>query len=463
MRPVPWTAGWAAASWLCATAAMAAPAAPSVVRCTLAQCFQRGLERSPLMAAARLGLDQYQSKLREAKSVFYPKFEVNGFASVLPALKPGRDGGEPLEDYDFTSLGPLAVGSIGMAQTIWTAGKVSSLKQLASEGVDIARATVRVAEDELRYQLGRAWWGLVLVEDLRELTGDVRRILDETRTRMEKQRDAGDEGFNQGDLLRLNVYAAEIEDKLRQNERAKQQALDGARLAMGESLDVAVEPVGELTPVAVPPLPIEAVEALALANSPRFLAQRGGVRARLLQVESAEAQLWPDLLFIVRVAGTYAPTRDSTGDSLASNPSNAATTGLGLVLRWTLDIWRQVEKIAQARLDLRQAQLTIEHERQKLKVDVRAAFREMTDARAMIDVQYKAFKSARGLLNATTQAWEDGFEDYAEVLRVTESYVRRRLAWAEAIHGYNLAAAALGRLCGTDLAAIKVALPVAAP
>ncbi len=455
-----WIAALAAAASLAAVPGLTTPAA---VRCTLAQCFQQGLEKSPLMAAARLGLDQYQSRLREAKSVFYPKFEVNGFASVLPALKPGRDGSEPLEDYDFTNLGPLGVASIGMAQTLWTAGKVSSLKQLANEGVDIARATVRVAEDELRYQLSRAWWGLVLVEDLRELTGDVRRILDETRTKMEKQRDDGDEGFNQGDLLRLNVYAAEIEDKLRGNERAKQQALDGARLAMGLPLETPVEPVGELTPVAVPPLSVEAIEALAQANSPRFLAQRGGVRARLLQVEAAEAQLWPDLLFIVRVAGTYAPTRDSSSDSLASNPSNAATTGLGLVLRWTLDIWRQVEKIDQARLDLRQAQFNIEHERQKLKVDARAAFREMTDARAMIDVQYKAYKSARGLLNATTQAWEDGFEDYAEVLRVTESYVRRRLAWAEAIYGYNLAVAALGRLCGTDLTALTAVMPVGHP
>ncbi|MSQ81830.1 MAG: TolC family protein [Myxococcales bacterium] len=442
------------------TTVFAAEPAPAPMRCTLDACYHRALERSPLMAAARIGLEQYQSRVREAQSVFYPKFEVNGFASVLPGLKPGKTGSEPTEDYDFTNLGPLAVGSIGMAQTLWTAGKFSSLKQLANEGVDIARTLVRVAEDEMRFQLSRAWWGLVLVDDLRDLTEEIRKVLSEQREKLERQRDEEDPAFNQSDLLRLNVYAAEIEEKLRQFERNRQQALDGARLAMGDPNEVEVQAAGELTPVTMAPISIEAAEALALANSPRHVAQRGGVKARLLQVSAAENQLWPDLLFIVRVAATYAPTRDSSSDSLASNPSNAATTGLGLVLRWTLDIWRQLERIEQARLDVRQAQLQLDGERAKLRVDVRQAWREMTDALAMISVQHKAFKAARGLLTVETQAYDDGFGEYSEVLRAMESFVRRRLAHAEAIFTYNLAVAGLSRLVGMELTTLRVLPPV---
>ena len=422
-----------------------------VYRCTLDECYRLALQRSPLMEAARISVAQYASKAREANTVFLPKFEVNGFLSVLPALKPGKNGSEPLEDYDFTNLGPLAVGSIGLAQTIWTAGKVSSLKKLASEGVDIARATVRVAEDELRYLLSRAWWGLVLVADLQDLTKDIRRLLDEQRAKLEKQRDEADEGFNQSDLLRLNVYGAEIEEKLRQFERNRQQALDGVRMALGEKSDLDIDAAGELTPVSVPPLPVEAVEALAIANAPRYLAQRGGVRARLLQVDAAKANLWPDVLFIARVAATYAPTRDSSSDSLAANPSNAATTGLGIVLRWTLDIWRQLEKVEQAELDARQAALQVAGEREKLRMDVRQLWREMVDAQAMIGVQEKAHKAARGLLTAETQAYDDGFQDFAEVLKAMESYTRRRLAHAEAIYTYNMAVAAVARQAGAGL------------
>ncbi len=426
-----------------------------VLHCTLAQCTARALSRSPFLAAARLGVDQYQSKLREAHSVFYPKLEVNGFASVLPALKPGHDGSKPMDDYDFTRLGPLGVGSIGIAQTLSTFGKVNTLQELAEKGIDIARTTVRVAEDEMRYQLARAWWGLVLVADLRSLTDDVRRLLDETRTKLDKQRDEGDAAFNQNDLLKLNVYAAEIEEKLRTFARNREQALDGLRLAMGDDAAQDIVPAGELTAVVVPAMPIEAAEQLAVANAPRLVAQRGGVQARLLQVDAAQANWWPDLLFVARVAGTYAPTRDENSDSLATNPSNTATTGLGVVLRWTLDIWRQLERVEQAELDLRQAQLAIAGETARTRTDARQLFREMMDAHAMIGIQDKAHRAARGLLTAETQAYDDGFGDFTEVLRAMESYTRRRLAFAEAMFTYNVAVAALSRQVGMDLTTLQ--------
>ena len=422
------------------------------IHCTLAQCTARAMARSPFLAAARLGVNQYESKLREAQSVFYPKFSVEGFGSVLPALKPGHDGSKPFEDYDLTKLGPLGVGSVSMAQTLYTFGKVSALKLLAEQGIDIVRTTVRVAEDEMRYQLARAWWGLVLVTDLRDLTNDVRKLLDETRGKLEKQRDEADAGYNQNDLLKLNVYSAEIEEKLKTFARNREQALDGLRLAMGDDTATAVVPAGDLTAVVVPALPIEAVEQLALVNAPKLVAMRGGVQARLLQVDVAKTNWWPDLLFVARIAGTYAPTRDTNSDSLATNPQNTATTGLGFVLRWTLDIWRQIEKVEQAQLDLRQAQLAMVGESERLRMDTRQLFREMTDAQAMIAVHDKAYRAARGLLTAESQAYDDGFGDFTEVLRAMESYTRRRLAFAEAVFTYNLAVAAMSRQVGMDIA-----------
>jgi len=448
----------AAAAALALGAPTAADAAPPL-RCTLTQCSERAIERSPLVAAARVGIEHYRSRLAEAHSLWFPKFQIEGFGSVLPALRPGRDGSKPFEDYDLTRLGPLGVGSLGVAQTLYTFGKIDALSRLASQGIDISKTTVRIAEDEMRYQIARAWWGLVLVADLRELIDEVKRMLDETRARLEKQRDDGDPEFNQNDLLKLNVHSAEIEEKLRQFERNRQQALDGLRQAMDDPSGFEVEAAGDLTSVAIPDLPIEAIEALATANAPRLLAYRGGVQARLIQVEVVRAQRWPDLLFVARVAGTYAPTRDSNADSLASNPSNTAVTGLGVVLRWTLDVWRSAETVRQAELEARQAGLALRGEIAKVRADARQSWREMTDARALIAVQDKACRAARGLLTSEAQAWDDGIGDYAEVLRAMESYTRRRLAFAESIYTYNLAVAALSRQVGADLTRLAGAGP----
>lgn len=412
-------------------------------------------ERSPLMIAARLGIDQYESRLREARTGWYPKFEVSGFGTALPELKPGHSGATPLQDYDFTRLGPLVVGSVSLAQTVYTFGKLSALKDLARQGIDIAAATVRAAEDEAAYQVARVWWGMVLAADLHDMVADAKRLLDEQRQKVEKARDADDGNFNQADLLKLNVFAADIENKIRQFERNRAQADDGMRLALNLESDVPVEAAGELTAVYVPPVPVEALEALALANAPRLLAQRKGVQARLVQAELARNQLWPDIVFVARYAYTYAPTRTENTDSLATNPTNTATSGVGLVLRWTLDLWRQLEKIDQADLDARQTSLQERYESKKLAMDVRQMFREMTDARAMIDVQERAYKSARGWLNAESQAYEDGIQEFTEVLRAMEAYSTKRLAFAESVYTYNLAVAALSRAVGMDLTTLQ--------
>ncbi len=426
-------------------------AAPPKLRCTLEECQHLAKRQSPLLAAARLGVPQYESRLREAQSAWYPKFDISAFGTALPELKPGHDGATPLQDYDFTKFGPLLVTSVSMGQTLFTFGKISTLKDMARQGVDIARVTIHIAEDEMRYQLARAWWGLVLVAELRDLVADGKRLMQEQREKIEKARDDGDASFNQADLAKLNVFSADIEEKVRQFERSRGQAEDGLRMALGESSELPVEAAGDLTPVVVPTVPMEAIETLALANSPRLLAQRGGVQVRLMQAQLARNQFLPDFVLVARYAYTYAPTRADTQDSLATNPNNSATSGLGVALRWSVDPLRQLEKIDQADLDAKQAALLEKGEQAKVRMEVRQMYREMVDARAMIDVQERAYKSARGWLSAENQAYEDGFQEFAEVLRAMEAYTRRRMAYAESIFNYNVAVAALSRAVGMDL------------
>ena len=452
-------------AWLCCAVAIAlfwtaAPAysEPKPIHCTLEQCYAAALQRSPLLAAARLNIDQYDSKLREAQTAWYPKLDISNFSTALPTLKPGRDGSDTWADYDFQNLGPLMVSSVSVVQPLYTFGKISTLKALARQGVDIARTTVRVAEDEMRYQLSRAWWGLVLVESLADLTTDGLKLLKEQRERLEAARDDGDASFNQADLLKLNVYSAEIEEKIKQFDRNRAQAADGIRLALAHESDVPVQAAGELTALTVPDVPSAAYEALALANSPRLLAQRDGVQARLIQVDLAKNQLWPELIFVARLAYTYAPTRDSTGDSLATNPTNSATSGVGVAVRWSLDVFRLLEKVDQAKLDARQAVLQTQGEAMKLRNDVRQLYRELVDARALIDIQQRALKAARGWLLAENQAYEDGFQEFPEVLRATETFYRKRMAHAEAIYTYNVAVAALSRAVGMDLTSLQASL-----
>lgn len=430
------------------------PAEPTALLCTYEACLQRALHKSPLIAAAREGLPIYEGKLREAKSGYLPKLEVNVFSSVLPEQIDGTPGTNPLTDFNYLSLSPLVVSSVGLAQPLWTFGKLSTLNQMAREGVEVSKATVRAAEDELRYQLARAWWGLVLVGELREMIDEGLRLMHEQQTKLEKQRDTEDPDFNPSDLMRLKVLSADLEDKARQFHRSRLLAEDAVRVAVGERHEMPVRADGELVPVEFEVLPSAVYEELALANNPRLLAMRGGARVEVLQAELAADNLWPDVLLIARYASVYAPSRETTQDSVATNPNNSATSGVGITVRWNLDLFRNLAKLDQAQAKAAQARLAEQGEREKHRAEVRNLYRELVDAKAMIAVQDKAMRAARGWLTSEQQAYDDGLGEFPELVRALETYFRRRLAWADAIYQYQLAVAALSRAVSQDIARI---------
>ena len=438
-----------------------------VLRCTYEQCVQRALQRSPLIAAANKGLELYEAMQDEARSTQYPKVEVGVFGSAIPALKQWTDPDGAKHDYVATNPGdynlsgdwrPLVLSQLTVTQPLFTFGKIAALKRLAAQGVEIGAATNKIAADEMRYQLARAWWGLVATAQMDDMIKDGKKRFLEERDRQEHMRDVADEKFNQNDLMKINIYYADFEDKVRAAERGRQQAMDGLRMAMAEATDVDVEPdFAAFRPLPFTTLPLAAYEALALANSPKLLAFRHGVAARVEQVQLARNNTLPDVGLVVRVAGTYAGTQSGTvTGSLGAIPGNGIDFGGGIGLRWSLDIGRLLAQLDQAKVQADQASLAEKGEIEKTRMDVRQLYREMIDWRAMVDVHEKAKTSAQGWLNATMQSYDDGFEnDYNEVLRAIEAYYRRRIVWTDAIYNYNVAVAALSRAVGTDVTLVK--------
>ncbi len=428
-----------------------------VLRCTYEQCVARALARSPLIAAAGKSLDLYEAMQREAKSTQYPKLEWTAFGSGIPSLKSGTTGAY-VWDYDVTGTWkPLMLTQFSVVQPLWTFGKIDALKRLAAQGVEIGQATNKIAADEMRYQIARAWWGLVMVEQMDDMIRDGKRRFLEEKERQERLRDTADDKFNQSDLMKINIYYADFEDKIRQAERGRQQAMDGLRMAMAESADVQVAPdVEAFKPLEFPVLPVETYELLALANAPKLLAFRHGVAARVEQVALARNNTLPDIGLVARVAGTWSRNDSVTTGSLGAIPSTGFDFGGGIAVRWSLDIGRLLAQIDQAKVQAEQAQLAETGEREKTRMEVRQLYREMVDWRAMVAVHDKARTSAQGWLNATMQTYDDGFEsDYNEVLRAIEAYYRRRLTWQDAIYNYNVAVAALSRAVGMDVTQVR--------
>jgi outer membrane protein TolC len=429
------------------------PVAVTPERMDYEACVQRGLQRNAAVRAAAMSLDLYEVRLREAKTAAYPKLQFTGFATTLPTSVPNTTGLNPFTDFDWSldALRPYFYGELTIAQPLFTFGKLGALRKLAREGIEVAQATRKVAEDELRYQVARAYWGLVLVESMQEMLEDGKRILKEQRERLEKLQADRDDSFDPSDLARLETYGAEFEDKYRQAGRNRALAMGGLAQAFSDP-DTQVTPADEtLMPVPITILPSEAYEMLALANHPRLLAMRHGVAAKLQQVDLASANAWPELAFTARIAADWLKGRQPEDESFAKNPTNPTQSGAGIALRWNLDILRTLAQRDAALVEFRQLQAQEQAETLKLRLEVRDLVQQLRDAQAMVAVHEKAMKAARGWLVGETQAWEDGFGTFEDVLKATEAWYRRRMAWLQAGYDHNVLVAGLGRAVGQDI------------
>ena len=420
--------------------------------CSLAECYQRAMQNSPQMAAAYTDLDKYEAKLREATSALYPRFDITGFFSILPRKKEGAIGENPFTDWDWTRIGPLMTGQVSVVQVLWTFGKIDTLRRMARTGLSVGKTIRAVARLELNYQISRAWWTLVLADELDEIIEKADKHLAKERERIETLRDDGDD-YNPTDLLRLRMLQADFESRAREAGGGRVRAIDGLRLAMGlpDGSTVKARHDG-LVRVVWQERAIGVWERLAAANHPRLLARRGGTLVRLQQVQLAKDRRWPDLLLTGRVAYTYAPTRElDAGDSLATNPTNPTQSGGGVALRWPLHIARTSAKIDHAEVALRRARADQRADEHKIRLEVRRLYRELSDATAMVAIHERAMKAARGWLRAESEMHEGGFQEYDEVLRSIEQYYRRRLTWLNSIYNHNVKLAETSRAVGMDM------------
>ncbi|MCO4760131.1 MAG: TolC family protein [Myxococcales bacterium] len=444
-------------------AAKPAPAKkkPAAVVCTLAECTDRALKFSPLMAAARADLDKYRSLLSEAKAARYPSFSATGFLAPLPEKKEGRSGSDLLNDWDWTSVSPLATAQLTFTQVLWTFGKIDALREAARAGVNVGKSVTQVAKMEMRYQVARAWWGLLIAKELTDIISAGTKKLDKERTRLLAEQEAAEEEDKEYDptaLLRLRMAEADLQGRVRQARRAKLLAEDALRVTLGLSHQTPIRTKAKyIEPLEFPMLSVAAYERLAIANHPKLLAMRNGTVARFAQLRYQKTRLWPDLVLTGRLAYTYAPGVANDDDSLADNPTNPTQSGGGLALRWRLD-FRQFARIDRARAEHRKADGLAQGQAQKVRLAVRNLVREMHDGKAMIAVYERAMKAARGWLSSESQMSKGGFSDYKEVVRALEQYYRRKLKWLESIYAYNIKVAEVSRAVGVDITSMQMAV-----
>jgi outer membrane protein TolC len=417
---------------------------------TLKDCQRIALERSPLIRAARYGLEALQQKVKASAWAWFPVAKLRAIGTLIPPQ--GDSGDEPdLSGFNLWSKTELEVYA-----PLYTFGKISALKRAAKSGAYIGEAAVRLAQDEVVFQVHRAWYGIQLAAELKKVVSDAESLLEKARKHIRRLEEEDSDDFDQEDVFRLRIHEAEVQKIVLENKRLGMMSRAGLRVAMGMSptdlMRVPDEPA-PLSPADLSAGSLESSIALALRKRPELQAAQFKVALHQANVDRRWAQFFPNV-FALATFKVAVSTVDQQ-DTVFSNVSfNAMGGGAAIGLQLTLDYPIKIARWKEAQAKLAQSEEELRAGTAMLRLEVENAWQQVDDNRKIHQVNYRAVRAARSLLVSQIQTHEDGVDDSVSlesILRTTTTYLRRKGEWLRSIYAFNTGVAQLSRIMGIRL------------
>lgn len=377
----------------------------------LDQCIRTALADNPDMEAARARIEAAEAAFKKSEAAYYPwVFTQAGYMRTdnppqafmmslqqrsLNMADPAFDPNEP-EDTDNVRL------TAGVKYTLYDSGRRALDRAMAGRGVEAASAGRRLAQNELIYQVTRGYYGVLQAQAFvgvhQEAVGSIEESLRVARERF----DAG--SAVRSDVLNLEVKLAQSNEDLIRARNGVQLALAALNTVIGEDL---VEEGSFEKPEAGAALPATAaVDDREIENRPELEMADAMARLMAQKVERANREYRPS----VSAFGTMDWDSPDTSDFERSYL-------VGVQAQWDLFTgFLRDHAVREARAERVGAEASVRRARQALRLDLKQAVLQESEARARVEVTRKSVESAREALRITQERYRLGAADLAEVL-----------------------------------------------
>ncbi|MFQ5747259.1 MAG: TolC family protein [Gemmatimonadota bacterium] len=424
---------------------------------SLAEAEAMALASSPMLEVADRELELSRAKRDQASHArFLPKFELRNIWGPIP-----RQRGEftstgvlvsPDTSTGFSDLRFFTQVDLDITQPIWTSGKIGGLIEAADRGVEAAEANVRKERSDIRLQVRKAYWGLVLGYEMEDVIRDAREQAEEARVKLEERFDEGSDQVTQNDMFKFEIFTYDL------NKRARDVAdrIELARAALkavvgldgSEEVDVDTR---VLEPVDAELADLTTYTAMALESRAELGQLEAGIGALSALVRVHRSDYAPHLFAGVQVKYNRAPSRFDPRNPFWNNRTNFFRPGLAVGFNWNLNFSQTRDRVNVARRD--EARLASQRRplRNGITLKVREAYLETIRAKANLADSRKARRASENWLRAELQTFDLGIGDIKDVIDAFKANSTMRVEHLRNIFEYNTALAELSQAVGRDL------------
>ncbi len=426
---------------------------------SLRACEELAFKNNPKIQDAQLDLKVFEAKRTQASHAkILPKFQVRNVWGPSPISEGELDptGGYVIPKDVTTSIPEdlryFTQVDLDLIQPIYTFGKLSGLSTAAEFGVQAGQAGLEKSKEDVRLDVRRLYWALVLGKELLAVIEDTKKEMNKAESKIEELLDEGADDVSQNDLFKLQIARYEVNKGSREaidKIELTKSALE-ITLGLSENTDYSIE-TEYLEPLVVNLDSLSMHTATALKNRPELAQLRAGVGARGALVGVSKSDYYPQFFLGGQVKYNYAKDRFDPKGQFIYNPTNYFRPGIVVGLNWNLNFVQTRDKIRLAQAEYSKLSQKEEPLINGIKLDVKKAYLAVTQAGTNLKDSRKALKASDNWLRSESMAWDIGTGEVKDLIDAFQANAAIQAEHFRNIFEYNVALAKLGKATGNDL------------
>jgi outer membrane protein len=400
---------------------------------SLSQAVGAALESSPQMRSARLGLDLAQKRVAEAEAARLPSIAISEtitrgnnpvfvFGSLLEQSRFGP------QNFSLPALNnPSPVtnlrSSIEVNAVAFKGLKTTARISQSIIGRDQAILQERFAEQRMRFEVIRNYFGVLVAEAHRHVADDALRAAESD---LKRAKDRFETGLAvQSDVLAISVQLAEFQ---------QEQIRAGGNVGIASTiLNVSIgypsttrhRLTGELLTKSFEVPSQEELVRRTRANRPDFLQAISSIQVREEQISERRGDYLPE----VNLFASFG----ASGRNLATGSTDYS---VGAALTINLFDPGRGARLGQARIQRELARVESDRIADQIVIEVARAYQDYRVAEQQLEVAVATLSNAREALRIIQERYLAGLTGITDVLRAETAFVRARTNVVASTHGH---------------------------
>ena len=449
------------AAWLIAYPQLASAQTPAlsaaVATLNADDCVALAVKVSPTVAEATGRVHEFEARLREIESVWYPK--LSGMAFVAPAFTVRGNGFDPHPEIRWKSprdWGPYTSLELTLAQPIYSFGRVAAGTEAARARTAVEQARLEEAGQAVALEVRRLYYTRLFALSMVPALAEGEAMVTEAQRRALSVFEGGEGEITQVDLAKLEFALNEIRRHRLAAEVGEGVALAALKHTMGlpQTADVAQADAVLPAPRQGAPPALPALLQRASQDRPQWAQLAQGRRAALKWEEAERLAVWPTVVVAGVFGGAWTPTHDRDTNNWHYDIYNKIVGGVALGLKIDLDPALARAKAQVAHSQLEQVDAMRRFAATGIPLQVRRAHDTLEGLASGLTAAQAGMAATRRWMRFAASAYSNGTGDARDMLEGMTSYLQSRRSYLEALQQHHIAWAELAYAVGVAPASI---------